>query len=349
MTNHSIATTSRRAASDVPEAGRRRLVTLQAEPLRSPVGPATISVDARATAISRTQQGVCTRRQLRGIGISARSIHRRVTAGAWQEHPGGVLALGTHERTWEQDLAIALLAAGADEGKAWASHLTAGYLHGLLDIAAPRRLDITVPRDRRPRCPSARLHRARSLPKEQQALIRGMPSTSLPRTLLDLSATLPPPQLEPILWEACRGRPKLPLELAGLLDRSRYLRGRTVLTALLAGLHPQTAEAGSPLEIYGLLAIRDPLLPPPVLQYRVRDRLGRVVRRVDAAWPSVRVALEFDGNAYHRSPSRIARDARQRGQLRELGWIVIEVRHEDLSGERLRELRAELRQLVAPR
>jgi hypothetical protein len=321
-------------------------MTLQAVPIDALCAPATSGVDARAIAISRTQHGVCTRRQLRGVGISARSIHRRVTAGAWQEHPGGVVALGTHERTWEQGLAVALLAAGADEGTAWASHQTAGYLHGLLDLTAPRHLDITVPRERRPRCPSARLHRARSLPTEQQVLLSGMPSTSLPRTLLDLAGTLSPSQLEPILWEACRGRPKLPQDLARLLDRSRHLRGRTALTALLAGLHPQTAAAESPLEILGLLAIRDPLVPPPVLQYRVRDRRGRVVRRVDAAWPTVRVALEFDGVAYHRSPSRIARDGRQRGQLRELGWIVIEVQYEDLSGERLRELRAELRRLV---
>jgi len=173
-----------------------------------------------------------------------------------------------------------------------------------------------------------------------------MPSTSLPRTLLDLAATLPPRQLEPILWDACRGRPTLPVELAQLLDRSRHLRGRTALTALLAGLHPQTAEAESPLEVYGLLALRDPLLPAPVLQYRVRDPRGRVVRRVDAAWPALRIALEFDGAAYHRSPSQVARDERQREHLRALGWLVIEVRHEDLSGERLRELRAQLRRLL---
>ena len=304
------------------------------------------SVDARAISIGRTQHGVCTRRQLRGIGISARSIHRRVTAGVWRDHPGGVLALGTHETTWEQGLVGALLAAGADEDRAVASHLSAGYLHGLLDVAAPRRLDITVPRDRRPRCPSARVHRVRSLPDEQQVLLGGMPSTSLARTLLDLAATLPPRHLEPILWDACRGRPTLPVDLARLLDRWRHLRGRTALTALLADLHPQTAEAESPLEVYGLLALRDPLVPEPVLQYRVRDLRGRVVRRVDAAWPAVRVAVEFDGAAYHRSPDQIARDEQQRAKLRELGWIVIEIRHEDLSGERLRVLRAELRQLL---
>jgi hypothetical protein len=346
MTDHSSTTTPSAIAIQVPGSTRSPLTTLQAEPLDARSAPATIGVDARAIAISRTQHGVCTRRQLRGVGISARSIHRRVTTGAWQEHHGGVLTLGTHDRTWEQGLAVALLAAGADEGRAWASHLTAGHLHGLLDVSAPRRLDITVPRDRRPRCPSARLHRTRSLPAEQQVLLRGMPSTSLPRTLLDLAATLPASQLEPILWEACRGQPKLPVELAWLLDRSRHLRGRRALTALLAALHPQTAAAESPLEIHGLLAIRDPLVPAPVLQYRVRDTLGRVVRRVDAAWPAVRVALEFDGAAYHRSPSQIARDERQRGRLRDLGWIVIEVRYEDLSGERLRELRAELRRLV---
>ncbi|MFO7961918.1 MAG: hypothetical protein R6U94_13330 [Nitriliruptoraceae bacterium] len=342
MTHHSLA----RTATEPQGSTRPRTVTLRAEPLLSRGAPATTGVDARAISVGREQHGVCTRRQLRGVGISARSIHRRISAGVWQERPGGVVVLGTHEQTWERGLAAALLAAGADQGKAWASHLTAGYLHGLLDVGAPRQLDVTVPRDRRPHCPSARVHRVRSLPSEEQVLLAGMPATSLARTLLDLGATLPPRQLEPMLWDACRGRPTLPAELARLLDRSRQLRGRATLTALLAGLHPQTAEAESPLEVYGLLALRDPQLPAPVLQHRVRDRQGRIVRRVDAAWPAVRVALEFDGAAYHRSRGQIARDERQREQLRELGWIVIEIRHEDLSGARLRELRTELRRLI---
>ncbi len=347
MTDHTFAATPQRLATEPSPSSGSRPVTLRAEPLVFPSGAPTTSVDARAVSIARTQHGVCTRRQLRGVGISARSIHRRIAAGVWQEHPGGVVVLGTHERTWHQGLAAALLAAGADGGRAWASHLTAGYLHGLLDVEAPRQLDVTVPRDRRPHCPSARVHRVRSLPSEDRVLLAGMPATSLARTLLDLGAVLPPRQLEPMLWDACRGRPTLPVELARLLDRSRQLRGRSTLTTLLTDLHPQTAEAESPLEVYGLLALRDPLLPTPVLQYRIRDRRGRIVRRVDAAWPAVRVALEFDGAAYHHSPRQIARDERQREQLRELGWIVIEIRHEDLSGGRLRELRSELRRLIA--
>ena len=36
-------------------------------------------------------------------------------------------------------------------------------------------------------------------------------------------------------------------------------------------------------------------LPAPVPQYKIRDGSGRVVHRVDFAWPELGVFLEFDG------------------------------------------------------
>ena len=60
-------------------------------------------------------------------------------------------------------------------------------------------------------------------------------------------------------------------------------------------------------------------LPEPVLQHVVSTRAG--TRRLDLAWPAVRVALEYDGRHH------IEREGQWRGDL---------VRREELEGERWR-------------
>lgn len=305
------------------------------------------SVDVRAARVGRIQHGRASRAQLAALGIAGRTIQRRVTAGIWGAHPGGVVDLGTHGPSWEQELATALLAAGADQGTAWASHLTAAYLHGFLDVEPPQRLAVTVPRSRRPSPRKGQIHRVRALPADERTIVLGMPATSAARTILDIAATVPVDRLEPLLWEASRHRPALTLELARCGTRWPYHRGRSAVQGLLRDLHPQFAEVESPLEVYGLLALRDPQLPEPVLQYRVRDHHGRIVQRVDAAWPAARIAVEFDGAAYHGSPSQQARDRRGRERLRSLGWVVIVVTALDLTGGRLEALKDDLRRRFA--
>lgn len=306
----------------------------------------TASVDVRAAGIGRAQHGLVTRAQLSAVGIAERTTRRRVTAGIWTASPGGVIDLGTHEPSWQQDVAGALLAAGADRGTAWASHRTAAYLHGFLDVATPTTLEVTVPRSRRPSPQHTRIHRVRSLPEDERTVLEGLPATSAARTILDLGATMPPARLEPILWDASRREPDAAVEVARCTVRWPYHRGRSTVLELMGRLHPQIAEVESPLEVYGLLALRDPLVPDPVVQYRVRDHHGRIIGRVDAAWPDARVAVEFDGATYHGSPSRRARDRQGRDRLRSVGWVVVEVTARDLSGSRLLALKDDLRRRI---
>ena len=86
-------------------------------------------------------------------------------------------------------------------------------------------------------------------------------------------------------------------------------------------------------------------LPKPVSQY-VIEVAGRFVGRVDLAWPSLRVAIEYDGR-WHDHPDQLHAD---RARLNRLvttdGWIVLHVTarrlREDFEGF-LAEVRAALR------
>jgi hypothetical protein len=64
--------------------------------------------------------------------------------------------------------------------------------------------------------------------------------------------------------------------------------------------------------------------PEPVTQHVVTMD-GRFVARTDLAWPDYRVAVEYDGYAYHSAPSDLARDRARLNALATAGWIVIHV------------------------
>ena len=304
-------------------------------------------LDVRAQTIGRGQHGLVTRRQLDAAGVLPRSVHRRLADGHWRTVGPGVIDLGTHDPSWQQGLWCALLA--ADPAPAWASHGTAAYLHQLLDVARPARHDLTVPRGHRRQLTGASFHESRGLSDVEVTRVAGVPVTTIARTLLDLSADTEPRRLELLVWDAARRVPELPTQLSALLLRHQRRPGTPLLRAVLEGLHPQIARAGSPFEVDGLLRFRDAGLPWPTLQYVVRDRRGRYVVRVDAAWIDARVIVEFDGAAYHRTPQQRARDDKRRRQLMELGWRVVVLRAEDLHGQRFAAVVAELRRLLGRR
>ncbi len=78
-------------------------------------------------------------------------------------------------------------------------------------------------------------------------------------------------------------------------------------------------------------------VPRPVTQHPVHDREGRLVGRLDVAWPYVRVGLEYDGERWH-TPDRLAHDEHRHARLVAAGWWVLRAGADDLrpSADRLR-------------
>ena len=117
-----------------------------------------------------------------------------------------------------------------------------------------------------------------------------------------------------------------------------------------AGSHPSLLE-GPPgargcRQLARAIALADPLsesametrlrlilvvggLPPPVAQYRVRDGSGRVLARVDLAYPKARLAIEYDGH-YHFDDLNSRRDRRRDLLLDELGWHTMRFTEDDV-------------------
>jgi hypothetical protein len=226
--------------------------------------------------------------------------------------------------TWHQRLHAAQLAVAGAGGVA--SYVSAAALHGLL---RPSLLPhVTVPPGSSARCPIAKVHRS-LVPGIDRATVDGIATTSVSRTVVDLAAVLDRPSLDELVDGALCGSLASPEAVLAALDRAGdHRRGRVTLTSALdvwtAGIEP-----GSPGEARLLRRLGDWGLPEPVTQYVVEDRNGVFVARVDVAWPSALVGLEYEGVRYH-GPRRFDADERRYETLRELGWWVAAADKRDL-------------------
>ena len=90
-------------------------------------------------------------------------------------------------------------------------------------------------------------------------------------------------------------------------------------------------KAGSPMESVLRWLIHEAGLPRPVLQYVIRDGLGRFLAQVDLAWPEHRVVVEFDGNV-HRDRRVFVEDLRRQNGIVLADWRVLRFSSADVLG-----------------
>jgi Protein of unknown function (DUF559) len=111
-------------------------------------------------------------------------------------------------------------------------------------------------------------------------------------------------------------------ELAGV----PRLPGLAALRDLLSGVR---AGSHSHLELIGVRLLRTAGLPEPRGQYEL-VLAGRSLH-VDLAWPEVRLAVEFDGAAYHSGRDDRQRDLRRAAAPAAAGWLVLRFSYADVT------------------
>jgi Transcriptional regulator, AbiEi antitoxin len=136
--------------------------------------------------LAARQHGVVSIRQLTGLlGYSRNAVSRAVGDGRLHRLHRGVYAVGHARISTQGESLAAVLASG---GGALLSHYSAGWLWGIANVD-PAPFHVTTAASRKPRSP-IRLHEARLLTVDDRALREGIPVTALPRTLLDLAASV---------------------------------------------------------------------------------------------------------------------------------------------------------------
>jgi very-short-patch-repair endonuclease len=245
----------------------------------------------------------------------------QIQSSAWHRLFPDVYACSSLEVTHElrAEAATTVLIPGAV-----ACGRTAAVLWGV-DLAGPDdEVECTVPpRSTAGAVSGVRVNRRALVPDDVTG--RGaVPVTAPLRTAVDLARIRP---LEEAVVALDRFlRPGLvfhdEVRAAARLATGRDCRWIRTAVDLADGL------AESPQETRLRLLLRRSTLPPPVAQYRVTDD-GRFVARVDFSWPSLRLALEYDG-AWHAEPGQLRRDRQRLNRLSAAGWIVLFVTAADL-------------------
>jgi hypothetical protein len=218
------------------------------------------------------------------------------------------------ERTWRQDLWVALLA--GPEGTV-ASHTSAAALRGLL--APPAIPQVTVPRIASGRFHGAVVHHA-GIASADRARCEGVATTGMGRTLVDCAAILHQKGLNSLTDAAFGRRLCSYREVVDAWDRAGPVRGGERIRLALAP-YSAGAETGSVKAAHVLRRICDWGLPAPLCEYEIRDEHGGWVATVDFAWPPWRQVLEYDGDEAH-GPRRWGLDASRQAAVEALGWRV---------------------------
>lgn len=105
--------------------------------------------------------------------------------------------------------------------------------------------------------------------------------------------------------------------------------GRRGIVAVRELISMADGRAESPMESEARLVMLDGGLPVPELQYEVVDGNGEL-RRLDFAWPQLRVAVEYDGMDWHGDVDALRRDRRRHAALGDVRWLVIPIVFEDV-------------------
>ena len=263
--------------------------------------------------IAERQHGIVARRQLVDAGISDDAIAHRVGIRRLYRQQAGVLSL--QERPSQLGLFFAaVLACG--EG-ALLSHHSAAALWDLFAERGP--VDILVTGGGRRRQRGIRAHATRTLHPADVASHRGIPCTSVARTIVDLCATLARDGMQRVLERSMILRLFDRRALDAALERANGRRGTGTLRRALEELDDNTPPTRSELERRFLSLIRTASLPSPITNGHVNGY------EVDFHWPARKLIVETDGRATHDNPFAFERDRQRDLELSLAGWTVIRI------------------------
>jgi predicted transcriptional regulator of viral defense system len=272
--------------------------------------------------LAMSSAGVVSRTALISGGWSTSAIDRALVSGRLRKVAIGVYRVAGAPWTRAASRHAALAAAGPG---AVIARSSAAELLGLLD-PQPGPHQVLVPHHRRPVAippEIATVTRTRTLTAADIVECAGLPTTSLARTLLDVSGSTDRAALAELLAAAANRRHLDLDDVRSVLDRNPAARGRAELRAALELLDDDGARARAEVEVVALHALVQAGLPRPAVAYTVRGRDGRFLAEVDLAYPRWRLAIEIDGFRWHSTPARKRADEERQNRLVLAGWTVL--------------------------
>jgi predicted transcriptional regulator of viral defense system len=281
------------------------------------------------------QHGIVSTPQLFELGYSRAAVSRGVAAGRLHPIHKCAYALG-HAALSRQGICFAAILAAGDG--ALLSHRSAAWLWGLTARWQPV-VEVTAASPRHTRS-KIRLHSAKALTLDDVSLFDGIPTTAVPRTLLDFAA-VDPWYLGPALNNAKRLGLLDLIAIDALVKRSRGFRGVARLREALL-LHRPRAFTRSGLEQQFLRLVQSAGLPRPSMNLFIEGY------ELDAYWEAERFAVELDTYDYHGDPNSFEMDRLRQEDLKLAGIEMTRITGVRMDREP-RAIATRLRQLLTQR
>jgi hypothetical protein len=263
------------------------------------MGARSLSVEEICAQLASKSHGIVTRRELLDAGVTRREIARRQERGYLIVEFPGVYRVGHRAPSVEARYMAAVKACG--EG-AVMSGPAAAHLYGVTRGSAPPPY-VTAPRKRQVR--GVVTKRSREI---EGSVCRGIPITTVARTLVDLAATLPLTDLARACHEAGVKYGATPRHVEEVLAKRPRTPGAGNLRAVLHG-RVHVTQSRLERRFLELLAEHD-LLPPD----STNKPAGTF--RVDCRWHDPPLTVELDSDRFHNSRHSWEQDRRREREAR---------------------------------
>ena len=286
-----------------------------------------VDLDESLRSLGLLQHGALSREQAAELGADRWAVQRRLRAGTWILATSRVLVLAGTAGTFEQQCVVAVL----DAGHAAVVHgATAARMWDLPGFDGPE-IEVTRLRQRARRSTgSVPAHEPMLVPVHHRTTHRGVPVTTVERTLFDLMSAVRPGRAERALDNALARR-LTNLRALRSIGEEMCKRGRpgsALFRRLLAdrGIDFRPVESGLEaafLDLMRTAGVREP-------ERQVDLGADGWIGRVDFYVREARLIIEVDSDRHHTSTLDAASDRRRDDAFLAAGFGVLRITEDEV-------------------
>jgi hypothetical protein len=271
--------------------------------------------DRELTELAAQQGGVIRHDQAFERGFTTGQIAHRIRIGRWQRL--GRFGYRVIDMDGMTNLVRAAVAVLPD---AVVSHESAAEIHdfpkmpkGIASVSVHSRTTHDFP--------GVVVHRCHDLLKEHIEEVVGLPITSIPRTIVDLSTRLTSNHLTAVFGSLITEGRVVTDEIQLVVDHVAR-RGKPGIQMIRTILEERESgpRDGTPLERLGAQVLRTYGIPEPAFEFPLP---WDPEKRFDAAFPHAKLAIEWDSRLWHDREDSFERDRERDRQALLHGWRVV--------------------------
>jgi hypothetical protein len=280
----------------------------------------TPSADEQIAALVEVQHGLITTGQLLGAGLTDGAISKRTSRGVLHRvHRGVYSIVPPAALSRDGRFMAAVLGAG---WRSALSHYSAAELQELIRMVRASLIAVVSTTQRRPA--GVEVHRCRQLDPRDLTTLRGIPVTTVHRTIVDLADVVQiPHELTAVIREAdFKGRFVEPA-IRDVMARANGRRKLDLVDRAIELYRAGSAGIRSGNELAFFLLVTNAGFPEPLVNVHAHGF------ERDFHWPELKLAVEIDGAGHTRTPVREADRSRDE-TLAAAGYTVLRFTDDDV-------------------